>query len=206
VSYIGNGVSNATVGHGLNKAPSMVIIKNRSEVRSWIVYHRSASPTPNPFNATNFALGSLSSGCLSLNLTNGTFTYSMDGQTNGSGSSHIAYCWAEIEGFSKFGSYVGNGNADGPFVYCGFKPALVIIKCSSDAESWYMYDSSRKSYNDGSQHSLFPNLADIESTGWPIDFLSNGFKNRYVGATNNSGRTYIFAAWAESPFTTSNSK
>ncbi len=101
---------------------------------------------------------------------------------------------------------MGNGNADGPFVYCGFKPALIIIKCSSDTENWYMYDSSRKSYNDGSQHSLFPNLSDIESTGWPIDFLSNGFKNRYVGATNNSGRTYIFAAWAESPFTTANAK
>jgi hypothetical protein len=206
VSYTGTG-SAGTVGHGLGKAPSFIIIKRRSGISDWAVYHKTIGTT----------------GALLLNLTSATDTNRLPywndtvptittlglgngNNVNASSSNYIAYCWAEIEGFSKFGSYVGNGNADGPFVYCGFKPALIIIKCSSDTENWYMYDSSRKSYNDGSQHSLFPNLTDIESTGWPIDFLSNGFKNRYVGATNNSGRTYIFAAWAESPFTTANAK
>jgi hypothetical protein len=208
VSYTGNATVGATVGHGLNKAPSMVIIKNRSEVRSWIVYHRSASPTPNPLNATNFALGSLSSGCLSLNLTNGTFAYSMDGQTNGSGSSHIAYCWAEIEGYSKFGSYVGNGNADGPFVYCGFKPAWVMIKRTDSTQNWPIIDSSRDSVNVANRR-LFANLSDIEDLGIPnfVDLLSNGFKCRDSNVSYNaSGGTYIFAAYAESPFQTANAK
>jgi hypothetical protein len=184
----------------------MVIIKNRSEVRSWIVYHRSASPTPNPLNATNFALGSLSSGCLSLNLTNGTFAYSMDGQINGSGSSHIAYCWAEIEGFSKAFSYVGNGSDDGPMVWLGFKPALIIIKRTDAVSSWAMLDSSRSSTNPANRL-MWSNLTDVEGEYTICDFLSNGIKLRNVSnGYNASGGTYVGMAFAESPFTTANAK
>jgi hypothetical protein len=207
VSYTGNANASATVGHGLNKAPSMVIIKNRSEVRSWIVYHRSASPTPNPLNATNFALGSLSSGCLSLNLNNGTFAYTMDGQTNGNGSNHIAYCWAEIEGFSKAFSYTGNGSTDGPFIFTNFRPAWVIIKQTNGTGDWYIFDSSRNSTNPVSL-GLLSNTTqiDVNYVGWG-DFLSNGFKIRRTdSAWNASGGTYIGMAFAESPFQTANSK
>lgn len=212
VSYTGNGVSNATVGHGLGRTPAMVIIKCRNEVRSWIVFHRGASPAPNPLSSTTFALGSLSSGCLSLNLTTGTFAYTMDGQTNVNGNTYVAYCWAEIEGFSKFGSYVGNGNADGPFVYCGFKPAWLLVKNASTAgNNWVIIDSSRESTNPTFRR-LQPNVSDVEvsdtTTIAKFDLLSNGFKS--VGGdgslVNTSGNTYIFAAFAESPFTTANAK
>jgi hypothetical protein len=191
-----------TVGHGLGKTPKFIITKQRDGSYGWWTQHASIG--------AGTAYLDLSSTAASTSLSWGgipnSSTFTINNSYAVAGQRVIAYCWAEIEGFSKAFSYTGNGSTDGPMVWLGFRPALVIIKCSSDAESWYMYDSSRKSYNDGSQHSLFPNLTDIESTGWPIDFLSNGFKNRYVGATNNSGRTYIGIAFAESPFTTANAK
>ena len=208
VSYTGNGSAGATVGHGLGITPAMVIIKSRNEVRSWIVFHRGASPTPNPLSSTTFALGSLSSGCFSLNLANGTFAYTMDGQTNVNGNTYIAYCWAEIEGFSKFGSYTGNGSADGPFIYTGGRPAFVMIKRTDSTQNWPIIDSSRDSVNVANRR-LFANLSDIEDQGIPnfVDILSNGFKCRDSNVSYNaSGGTYIFACWMESPFTTANSK
>ena len=121
----------------------------------------------------------------------------------------IAYCWTEIEGFSKFGSYVGNGNADGLFVYCGFKPAWVMIKQTNDVNNWHIADSSRKSVNPVNMV-LRANLSNTESannTSFDIDFLSNGFKLRSTNdELNESSSSYIFAAFAESPFTTANAK
>jgi len=207
VSYTGNGSAGETVGHGLGITPAMVIIKSRNEVRSWIVFHRGASPTPNPLSSTTFALGSLSSGCLSLNLANGTFAYTMDGQTNVNGNTYIAYCWSEIEGFSKAFSYVGNGSTDGPLVYLNFKPAFVIIKQTNDTGDWYIFDSSRNSTNPVTLGSI-SNTTQIDGdyTGWG-DFLSNGFKIRRTdSAWNGSGSTYVGFAWAESPFQTANAK
>ena len=112
-----------------------------------------------------------------------------------------------VEGFSKFGSYVGNANADGPFVYCGFKPAVVIIKQTDGTGDWYIFDSSRGSTNPN-EPGLVANQTAVETsyTGWG-DFLSNGFKIRRTdSAWNGSGNSYIFAAFAESPFTTANAK
>jgi hypothetical protein len=119
----------------------------------------------------------------------------------------VCYSWAEIENFSKFGSYVGNGNADGPFVYCGFKPALVTIKRTAGAADWVIHDSSRTPTNP-SDTVLRPNTSDIDLTASTlnVDFLSNGFKIRNTNASYNNAETYIFAAWAESPFQTANSK
>jgi hypothetical protein len=206
VSYTGNGSNPTTVGHGLGKAPKFIIFKRRNSAVNWFVYHGfNSSGAFEGLNTTNAYNGALAL----FNQTSPTSTVINLGNTdsNASGGTYIAYCWAEIEGFSKFGSYVGNGNADGPFVYCGFKPAFVMIKRSDGgSENWIMFDNSRKSVNDGDQRALFANTSDIEGTGWPIDFLSNGFKNRYTGSTNQSGATYIFAAWAESPFQTANSK
>ena len=117
------------------------------------------------------------------------------------------YLWAEIEGFSKFGSYTGNGSTDGPFVFTNGKPAFVMIKRTDSTGDWYLFDSSRNSSNPVSL-GLLSNTSQIDGdyTGWG-DFLSNGFKIRRTdGAWNASGGTYIFACWMESPFTTANSK
>lgn len=207
VSYTGNGLSNATVGHGLGRTPALIIHKNRDIVTSWLTLHRSIA-TPNPFTSTTWAVGSLTGGAVQINLTNAGGTYTMDGQTNGSGNRHIAYCWAEIEGFSKFGSYSGNNSTDGPFVYCGFKPAWVMLKRSDSTGNWCMHDSSRSGGINVMNEQLQANLSNAESgTGGLIDFLSNGFKIRATSTDlNASGGTYIFAAWAESPFQTANAK
>jgi hypothetical protein len=210
VSYTGNGNASATVGHGLGKTPAMIIHKNRDGANSWLTLHKSIA-TPNPFTSTTWAVGSLTGGAIELNLTVAGGTYTMDAQTNGNGARYIAYCWAEIEGFSKIGSWIGNGSTDGPFVYCGFKPAFVLWKNASNATgySWYIADNTRSSTNPVGS-TFAPNTANIEDGAWGsgiMDFTSNGFKIRRSPAdTNTSGDTFIFTAFAESPFTTANSK
>jgi hypothetical protein len=120
---------------------------------------------------------------------------------------HIAYCWAEIEGFSKAFSYVGNGSADGVFSYCNFKPAFVIIKRTDDTSNWNIRDSSRNSTNPTNLYLLANSSGSEGTTSSEIDFLSNGFKIRTTStAFNASGGTYIGMAFAESPFTTANAK
>ena len=119
----------------------------------------------------------------------------------------IAYVWAEVEGFSKFGSYIGNGTTDGPFVYCGFKPAWVLVKNIDTANShWVLWDSSRTPYNE-MQNALRPNSIDPETSGFQFDFLSNGFKVRDGElSVSEEDDKFIFAAFAESPFQTANAK
>ena len=204
VSYTGNGILGATIGHGLNKKPSIVIIRNRDTAGTDWGYLTDVIDGSNVFsylNTTN-AFGSSSTV-----FTSDTFSVGSGNNGNENTKRLIAYCWAEIEGFSKFGSYVGNLNADGPFVYCGFKPAWVMIKRTDDTSNWNIRDSSRNSTNPTNLY-LLANLNDPEGvTSSEIDFLSNGFKIRNTStAFNASGGTYIFAAFAESPFTTANAK
>jgi hypothetical protein len=211
VSYNSTGSNDAlqTVGHGLNTAPNMIILKNRDAAVNWRVYHsgiNDAGKNSVTLNATEAAYVFWPSvGDDTFGLANSTTT----GQASGTGNQDIiAYCWTEIEGFSKFGSYVGNANADGPFVYCGFKPAFVLLKPSSYISDWIIIDSSRSSTN-GNTKWLYPNLSYFEEDGAGryVDLLSNGFKIRNAGnGTNTSGGTIIFAAFAESPFQTANSK
>jgi hypothetical protein len=209
VSYTGTG-ANATVGHGLGKAPSMIICKSRDADDTWPVWHQSlASPTNNYLVLEGSAgVGTITNYWNSSAPNATTFGVAGGGYAhNLSGDKQIAYCWAEVEGFSKFGSYVGNGNADGPFVYCGFKPAWVIIKQTDGTGDWYIFDSSRGSTNPN-EPALIVNQIAVETfyTGWG-DFLSNGFKIRRTdSAWNGSGNSYIFAAFAESPFQTANAK
>ena len=209
VSYTGTAAS-ATVGHGLGKAPGLIILKNRDDgTRNWPVYHKS-------FSIADFIYLNLTNAKSTDNSTWGTTNSSIftlgNGVTpntswNANGQRYIAYCWAEIEGFSKFGSYVANGSTDGPFVYCGFKPALVITKRTDSTGGWQILDSSRMSINSSNTPVLFPNTSGIELGTDVMDFLSNGFKFRSTGTDYNaSGGTYIFAAYAESPFQTANSK
>jgi len=211
VSYTGTG-STATVGHGLGATPSMIIIKERNNATSWIVYHHKNTSAP----ATDYLL---------LNSTQATddyadyfndteptssvFTIDTAGDINGSSDTYIAYCFAEKKGFSKFGSYTGNGNADGTFVYTGFKPAFVIRKVTSASSDWLMQDNKRSESGGSNQirNYLFPNSSQAEVSNqdyFNIDFLSNGFKMRSTdGGANGSGQTYIYMAFAENPFVTS---
>ena len=210
VSYTGTG-SAGTVGHGLGKAPSLIITKHRAGTSAGNVnWNVCTSVIPGGYLELNTTAAHSSNA--DRYVTAGTNTNSFPGgyvHFNDSNRTYISYCWAEIEGYSKFGSYTGNGDADGPFVYCGFKPAWVLIKQTNDANNWHMADSSRKSINPVNMV-LRANLSNTESpdhAAFHIDFLSNGFKLRSTNdELNENTSSYIFAAFAESPFTTANAK
>ena len=191
VTFTGAGVT-ATVGHGLGVAPKMFIIKNRSAVIEWFVY-------------TTVIDGSLD--FLYLNTTDAkqdsgvslptSSVFSVNSSTAPNTNNIVAYCFAEVEGYSKFGSFVANGSADGTFAYTGFRPAFVLWKNTSATGSWNTFDTSRSPYNAVDEY-LRPNTSDAESSGTDIiDLLSNGFKTRYA-LTN--GNTYIYMAFAANPF------
>jgi hypothetical protein len=211
VTRTGTG-ANASVGHGLGVAPSMIITKVYSTAgNDWMVYHKS-------LGATNY---------IKLNLTDGTFASSAvwnntapdsdkfylgsSGDANASGQTSVAYCFADVKGFSKFGSYTGNGSTDGTFVYTGFKPAFVMTKSSSTGGTYYdwgMMDNKRANPFNVIDAQVCANLSDEENSAnigsQKIDFLSNGFKPRANGSSHNdSGVTYIYMAFAENPFVTS---
>jgi len=208
VSYTGTG-NVISVGHGLQKAPAFIISKNRSISRNWPTYHQSTSNIGDSAQDVVYLdlnIVGNSDNFRSVNDT--TFSTTTWNGVSGNGNDHIAYCWTEIEGYSKFGSYIGNGSTDGPFVYCGFKPAWVLIKKTNGSgdENWRLLDSSRCPTNQNNKH-LLPSSSTDESTETGMDFLSNGFKLRDGDAhQNQDGTTYIFAAFAESPFQTANAR
>jgi hypothetical protein len=207
VTYTGNGTGGATVGHGLGVAPSMVIVKNRSGVYNWGVYHISNGPTKAQWLNLTDAATVISTTWNNTAPTSSVFSIGTASEENGSGNNLVAYCWAEIKGFSKFGSYTGNGSADGPFVYCGFRPRFILYKVAiGGTGEWVMLDSSRNTYNVEDAY-LFANSSGAEATFTLLDFLSNGFKLRTSNTTSNgSGYTYIFAAFAENPFNISRAR
>ena len=141
--------------------------------------------------------------------TTSVFSIGNDTNINENNQEHIAYCWAEIEGYSKFGSYTGNGSVDGSFVYCGFKPAFLMIKRTDTTGEWWMYDNSRGPINP-IPRMLMANNNSVEqedSGSYTLDFVSNGFKWRSgLAASNGNGGSFIFMAFAESPFQTANAK
>ena len=206
VKYTGTG-SNATVGHGLGAVPKMIIIKCLQQTHWWFVYHSAVGNTKKlNLNTTN------DSGSASANYWNNTtptssvFSVGTETGVNQSGQDYIAYCFAEKKGFSAMGSYTGNGNADGSFIYTGFSPAFVIVKqTNASGESWKMYDNKRPGYNLVNNW-LEPDDSQAEGTGSnQIDMVSNGFKARATNtAMNASGSTYIFMAFAEEPLVASN--
>jgi len=206
VSYTGTG-STATVGHGLGVTPKMIITKNRSSVETWRPYHVALGAGQalalNDVNATDTDAAYWSNTAP----TSSVFTVGTTAGTNGSGNSMIAYCFADVQGFSKFGSYTGNGNADGPMVYTGFKPAWVMMKRTDTTNDWFIFDSTRNTFNETDLRiSANSNGAESDQTGSnPIDILSNGFKCRgNAGATNASGGSYIYMAFAEQPLVGTN--
>ena len=209
VTYTGTG-ANATVGHGLGVAPKWVIVKGRTNVDNWPVYQASANASPATGHLllnTSAAFTSTSSTWNNTAPTSTVFTIGTDTRINQNTITYVAYCWAEIAGFSKFGSYTGNGSADGPFVYTGFRPKYILFKQSSAAgEHWIVFDSTRTTYNIMGVY-LHPSLSNAESTFDSNDFLSNGFKIRVNHPTlNTNGATYIYMAFAENPFKNANAR
>lgn len=218
VGYTGTGVTTETVGHGLGAVPAMVIVKNRDTSTNnghWVTYHQSLAA--NTQLALNLNIGAAASsayfgGGVNTSPTSSVFSFangsSNQGNVNETGDNYIAYCFAEVEGYSKFGSYIGNGSTDGPFVYCGFRPAWVTIKRTDASENWFTLDAKRDTDN-GVFNYLRPNTSDADApAGTPIfDFTANGFKLRNgAGPYNASGGTYIFMAFAEMPFRYSNAR
>ena len=212
VSYTGTG-SAGTIKHGLSTAPNWIIFKNReTDGQNWIVYHSATSSTPQDdflkLNATS-AVGSSTSYGNNTAPTTSVFSVGANDNTNKSSEGQIAYCFAEKQGYSKFGSYTGNGNADGTFVYTGFRVSWLMIKRSSGADRWVISDNKRDPHNIvGSTLSPNENTAEYTTGNYPqdwCDFLSTGFKLRRTGNVyNTSGETYIYMAFAESPLVNSN--
>lgn len=200
VTYPGNGVSGATIGHGLGVAPAFFIVKNRSAVSNWTCYHQSLGNTYGILlNSTNAA--DPNTYWMNTSPTSTVFKVDSFGGLNASGNNYVAYCWAEIAGFSKFGSFTGNGSTNGPFVYTGFKPKFILVKRSdTGGNNWRIMDTTRDPYN-YTQHFLYPDGSYAEDSGFPYDLVSNGFKVRASNlGDNGSGSTYIYAAFAENPF------
>ena len=208
VSYTGNG-SARTISHSLSAVPGWIIVKNRDEAEPWTIYHHKNTSAP----ATDY---------LALNDTHATtdgntrwndtaptssvFTVGTSDVVNKNNIKYIAYLFAEKQGYSKFGTYLGNGNANGTFIHTGFKPAFLLMKRNNDVVKWYMFDNKRDPHN-VMANELNADNSEVEATELgsnPIDFLSNGFKWRvadsYVNGTND---TNIYMAFAENPFVTS---
>jgi hypothetical protein len=184
-----------TVGHGLGATPQMIITKIRSTVDNWYVYHQDIGNTKTLF----------------LDTTNGQLTTTVWNNTSPTSSvftyfgtntqTYVAYCFAEVAGYSKFGSYTGNGSADGPFVFTGFRPAYVMAKITNDVANWAIHDVARNTYN-VVDNTLLADLSDAEYTSnGPIDIVSNGFKIRTTNSNwNASSLNYIYIAFASNPF------
>jgi hypothetical protein len=209
VTYTGNATDDTDISHSLSAVPHVIIIKNRDQGSgyNWRVYHHKNTSAPetdrlnlNDTNATHDDASYWSDEAP----TSSVFTLGTDSSLNGNTDAHVAYLWSEKQGFSKSGSFVANSNTDGSFVYLGFRPALVIGKCASDTNDWFMFDNKRSTFNPVDD-SLYPNTNAAENTNHIIDFLSNGFKIRDSdGTVNSTGNTYIYMAFAEAPFVNSN--
>jgi hypothetical protein len=199
-TYTGTG-ANATIGHGLGVAPQVVIYKRTNTTGNWFMYNKNIGNTK----------------YLNLDATSAVQTYNVfqntdpsstllyvsgDSGANASGGTYVAYCFAEKQGYSKFGSYAGNGNNDGTFVYTGFKPAWIMFKRTDSAESWIMADNKRDSYNAVTKY-LEADANSAEGSGVNYDFLSNGFKFNTT-SQNTGGATYIYMAFAEAPLVGTN--
>ena len=205
VTYTGTG-ANATIGHGLGAKPAWIITRSRTIVRDWIVrHHRSSTVSYYAWDFNNTGSG-LTSGVhwTTTEPTTSVFSVGTASNTNQSTNTFVAYCFAEVKGFSMFGTYRGNNSANGPFVYTGFKPAFLIVK--KGGQDWILYDAGREPTNEMYKYLKVGSDAveNATSTSSEIDFMSNGFKLREGnGHTNASGSRYQYYAFAENPFVTS---
>jgi len=199
--------STATIGHGLGVAPKFIIVRARDKgvPTSWIVFHKDGSTSDDDYYILQgtFAKGTQAGIWNNQYPSSTVFGVANDFWVNSASTNYLAYCFAEKQGYSKFGKYVGNGNADGTFVYTGFKPAWVMTKEVNATGAWVMYDNKRSTTANPQDKYFSANTVDAEATFTQYDFVSNGFKFRTSGSENSSGNTHIYMAFAENPFTTS---
>ena len=209
ITYTGNGTSGAGIPHGLNKKPQFYIVKRLDTTGSWQVF---TQPNINTSNATKYLiLNDTNAEASNTNRWNGyqpsttNFYLGNSTEVNASGGTYVAYAFANIKGFSKVGSYIGNGSADGPFIYTGFKPGWLLIKKTSAAgNGWFQMDTKRDLANPNSTFFQL-NLTNAETASDRMDILSNGFKPRYNwGIINDTSATYIYMAFAEAPLVGTN--
>jgi len=206
ISYTGNDTIGATIGHGLGVAPAVIIFKNRDSAVKWVVYHHKNTSAPETDHLQLNDSTATSDDDSILNDTapsSSVITMKTSSSVNSASTNYIAYCFREVKGFSKFGSYVGNGSTPN-FIYTGFKPAMVIFK-STGADNWCIMDNKRDSFNVMDKR-LFPHLSNAESTGVSnvVDFVSNGFCLRTSDSSFNlNGQSFIYLSFAENPFVTS---
>ena len=204
IQYTGNATNGATIGHGLGVAPTMMMSRNTSN-NSWSIYWKELGPTKFMTLETTAVVGTSANRLNSTDPSTTLITLGSDNEANKNATGTLMYAFAPVQGFSKFGKYVGNANADGNFVYLGFKPALVIVKKSSATDNWFMFDNKREGYN-ALNDALRPNLnnAELNLSGVGMDLLSNGFKLRSGDDDLNDSNTFVYMAFAEQPLVNSN--
>ena len=210
VTYTGNATIGATIGHGLGVAPSMLIVKQRAGgLESWQVYHSALGATQYLQLNSNIAAGTNINRWNNTAPTSTVFTVYNDTINNGNTNTYVAYCFAAVAGYSAFGSFTGNGSTDGPFLYLGFRPRYILIKRTNDVSDWWIWDTARNTIN-VMDSILYPNDSAAEYTSssiFGVDALSNGFKMRTSNSVvNGSSQSYIYMAFAESPFKYANAR
>ena len=204
IQYVGTG-SNTTIGHGLDTAPDFMIHKNRDTTDNWVVYARSQGASKRAQLNSTITWGNSTGSFNSTDPTSTLITLGNSSGTNASSGNYVCYAWHNVEGYQRFGTYIGNNtDNDGPFVYTGFRPRLLVIKGATEAYSWFVFDSARNTHNLVDKHVRWDG-ADAEATeptgARKVDFLSNGFKVMADAASlNGSGDTYVYMAWADVPF------
>ena len=205
ITYTGNGTAGAKIGHSLGVPPELLIIRRRNAANTWTVYLPPAVDETKKIHLETY--DPVVSNGTTLNSTAPTstaITLGNDNRSNGNGDTYVIYAFASVDGYSKFGTYTGNGNADGTFVYTGFRPMWIAVKRTTSNHDWDIYDSKRSTFN-AMNDRLRANDNTAEADGGDIDFTSNGFKLRQTG-NGNGGGDYIYLAFAETPFKYSNAR
>ena len=208
VSYTGNG-STRTISHSLSAVPHLMLLKDRDAAKSWVVYHHKNTSAPETEYLLLEGTGATTDSAVYFNdtaPTSSVFTVSTGTDANADGDDFISYHWTSKQGFSKFGSFLSNGNADGAFCYLGFRAAYILMKKSSGAGTdWYIFYNKSPGYNENNKSvRASQNHDEEQASGYPIDILSNGFKIRTDNtAIGEDAATFVYAAFAEAPFVNS---
>jgi len=200
ITYTGTG-SNATIGHGLSAAPDFFMTKDRGRNENWAVYHSSRGATKYLTLNDSVTEYANSNRWNDTEPTDTLFSLGTNDNVNGSSATYVAYAWHNVDGYSRFGGYTGNGNADGPFVYTGFRPRMLFIKQVDNTSNWNVFDTARDTKNYVSRHVVFDSgVQEYEGSSYSLDILSNGFKIRASwGQINTNGSDYVYGAWGDVP-------